>query len=217
MRTGLLLTNLVLGICGGGVAVAAAAERVGSPTQLGVRSSASVKDVLVDEYDYVTKTRATLTADTQGFDAGEELTSVRGSGMTVFCGARTAIGLGMCLGDSDGDGAFDHRYIRNASNRLAEDARLRPPVPYRLSETMDDQAYKYELVYLGTAKGKAKFGYREYVDDFERPVFRQDLTYTLDPGDTTIQFLAVLLTIHSATKKQIEYTVHKGFDLDNHR
>jgi hypothetical protein len=84
-------------------------------------------------------------------------------------------------------------------------------IPYSKEETSSDSK-GYELLYEGIAGDVIKLAYREYTDNFARPAFQQDLSYTLrPPGPTEITFRGVRIEVLAADNNRIRYRVVSGF------
>jgi hypothetical protein len=86
-----------------------------------------------------------------------------------------------------------------------------PPASYHTGNKAIKDGFKYELLYQGLDNGVVRIAYREYTESLARPAFSQNLTYTLNTGNTQIRFRDVLATIHSADNNEIVYTVNAGF------
>lgn len=70
--------------------------------------------------------------------------------------------------------------------------------------------FKQEFIYNGKVGNGLKFIYREYVDDFARPAFTQDLQYDLSESKI-IGFRGLRIEVISATNTNIEYKVLNQF------
>jgi hypothetical protein len=67
-------------------------------------------------------------------------------------------------------------------------------------------------LYEGIAGDVIKLTYREYTNNFVRPAFQQDLSYTLHrPGPTEITFRGVRTEVLAADNNRIRYRVVSGF------
>jgi hypothetical protein len=78
------------------------------------------------------------------------------------------------------------------------------PVPKR-------EYNKQEFIYNGRVGTALKFIYREYVDDYARPAFSQDLQYDLAESKV-IGFRGLRIEVMSATNTNIEYKVLSYFN-----
>jgi len=70
--------------------------------------------------------------------------------------------------------------------------------------------FKQEFTYNGRVGDALKFIYREYVNDYARPAFTQDLQYDLSESKT-IGFRGMRIKIIKATNTKIEYQVLNYF------
>ncbi|MBP92643.1 MAG: hypothetical protein CMC55_00830 [Flavobacteriaceae bacterium] len=66
--------------------------------------------------------------------------------------------------------------------------------------------FKQEFIFNGRVGNALKFIYREYVNDYARPAFRQDLQYDLSESKT-IGFRGLRIQIINASNTKIEYKV----------
>ena len=74
----------------------------------------------------------------------------------------------------------------------------------------NDDYYKQEFIYNGKVGNGIKFIYREFVNDYARPAFTQDLQYDLSE-DKIIGFRGLRLEVINASNTKIEYKVIKHF------
>lgn len=70
--------------------------------------------------------------------------------------------------------------------------------------------FKQEFIYNGRVGNALKFIYREYLNDYARPAFTQDLQYDLSENKT-IGFRGMRIEIINATNTIIEYKVLNYF------
>ena len=66
-------------------------------------------------------------------------------------------------------------------------------------------SFKTELIYSGITNNTIHMTYREFSNDFARPAFFQNLTYTLDKKKTIITFKNLEFQIIEASSKSITY------------
>lgn len=80
--------------------------------------------------------------------------------------------------------------------------------PFRRLTDLGEQpgAFTAELVYSGLAGGVVRAVYREYVDDYARPAFTQELQYDLG-ADRVIAYKSVRIRVLDATNTTIQYQV----------
>lgn len=185
----------------------------GAFPEIGARTTVSVGEVMVTEYDYLAIGGATLRDEVSGsfwmgrgrLDAGTVLMPAVSSGQDVYCRAQ------QCLRDTDGDGRFDQASTMNAFGLLVNRSDI-SPAAYRVSDTTIKDGHKYELIYQGIDNGVVRIAYREFTENLARPAYSQDLTYTLTPGaDTEVRFRKMSATVHAADNNSIQYTVQSGF------
>ena len=70
--------------------------------------------------------------------------------------------------------------------------------------------YKQEFIYNGRIGNNLKFIYREYVNDYARPAFSQDLQYDLSESNI-IGFKGLRIEILEVTNTKIKYKVLSYF------
>jgi len=75
----------------------------------------------------------------------------------------------------------------------------------------DNEYFKQEFIYNGRVGNALKFIYREYINDFARPAFTQDLQYDLSEGEI-IGFRGLRIQILNASNTKVEYKVLNYFD-----
>ncbi|MFQ5729204.1 MAG: hypothetical protein ACE5GN_02445 [Waddliaceae bacterium] len=124
-----------------------------------------------------------------------------------------------CFSDSSGDGSFDKVRVPRLGLGSWKDI---GGIPFKVEVTRERvgapagqiriKGFKYELLYQGVSDKTLRITYREYINDFARPAFFQEVTYVFNPsGTTTISFKKVEIDILSANNKLITYRVIKGF------
>jgi hypothetical protein len=75
----------------------------------------------------------------------------------------------------------------------------------------DKEYFKQEFIYNGRVSDALKFIYREYVNDYARSAFTQDVQYDLSESDI-IGFRGLRIKIINATNTTIEYIVLNYFE-----
>lgn len=73
--------------------------------------------------------------------------------------------------------------------------------------------FKFELIYSGTTDQKINITYREYVDDFARNAFYQDVTYDLNKSKI-IHFKSLVIEVIKATNSEIIFKVLEDNNLE---
>lgn len=71
--------------------------------------------------------------------------------------------------------------------------------------------FEQEFIYNGRVGNALKFIYREYINDYARPAFTQDLRYDLSESET-IGFRGLRIRIIKASNIKIEYIVLNHFE-----
>ena len=80
------------------------------------------------------------------------------------------------------------------------------------TKTIITDSVLQELIYSGYAKGELKVTYREYVNDYARAAFSQNVSYDHTPNNNTvISFKGARIEVLEANNTQIKYKVIKGF------
>jgi hypothetical protein len=75
----------------------------------------------------------------------------------------------------------------------------------------NDDYFKQEFIYNGRVGNGIKFIYREFVNDYARPAFTQELQYDLS-DDSIIGFRGLRLEVVNATNTKIEYKILNHFE-----
>ena len=75
----------------------------------------------------------------------------------------------------------------------------------------EKEYFKQEFIYNGRVGNALKFIYREYVNDYVRPAFTQDLQYDLSDSKI-IGFRGLRIEIINATNTKIKYKVLNKFE-----
>lgn len=90
---------------------------------------------------------------------------------------------------------------------------MNPPIPYAKEELAipNNQSVKSEIVFNGITRRTLKFSYREYVNDFARPAFFQDVSYDIDRYPNVVTFKNLQIEITAASNSGITYKVLRGF------
>lgn len=70
---------------------------------------------------------------------------------------------------------------------------------------------KQELLYSGVDNGSLKIMYREFSNDYARPAFSQEASYSVKDLPTVISFKGAKVNVIKATNVSITYTVRSGF------
>ena len=78
-------------------------------------------------------------------------------------------------------------------------------------EPGDQSGFRRELIYSGVAQGVLSVSYREYVNDFARPAFTQELKYDLSAG-SEIGYRGARLEIIHAGNTSVRFKLLKPMD-----
>jgi hypothetical protein len=110
---------------------------------------------------------------------------------------------------SDIDGIYTTGFIYNGLNLI----RPKEQIEYIQTKvtTKKKDYFKQEFIYNGRVGDALKFIYREYLNDYARPAFTQDLQYDLSENKT-IGFRGMRIEIINASNTKIEYKVLNYFE-----
>lgn len=222
--------NLVLLLAFGRVAALAALEPSlvrtmrGEDPQRGVVIQKDVGEVVYSKFDYTETTGVRLLEPFQtkhlarriALNEGDFLTGYQRKKAVDFCSDERAVagfqqGDTVCFRDTDDDGRFDQLHIPGTAFGAWAPIKERP-LRYADGISLDaSKGYRRELLYEGISGNVVRLTYREYIDDFVRPAFQQDLTYSLETGaPTEVGFRGARLRVHSASNQTISYEVLSG-------
>lgn len=122
---------------------------------------------------------------------------------------------GYYLVDANHTGYFTYG-IRNLLPGIQHKDMLDKPVKYKVVPAKGEyygQAFKYIALYQGKIGNKIKISFREFMNNFARPAFTQDIEYELESdGTATIGFKGLRIKIIKATNVDIEYAITKSYD-----
>ena len=76
---------------------------------------------------------------------------------------------------------------------------------------ISENGFKRELIYSGTSKGTVSLQYREFINDFARPAFSQELSYDLSEGNE-IGYKGARFLILKATNVSLSVKLLKPLD-----
>jgi hypothetical protein len=202
---------------------AAPQHRVGQSVKLNEVTETSVGDVIFAQFDYIAFRRAVIDAPYSRpvlpfgsfrIQPGQTLFPSVVEGRDAWCSSNPTYFVAgdnrsACYFDGSGSGRFSQAYIVGTLQSIRYDV----DVPYTIQEVPAGRGFKYELLYEGIDRGVVRISYREYSNDFARPAFQQELSYTLEPaGHTTeVSFRGVRLAIEAAGNNSIRYRVLSAF------
>lgn len=117
----------------------------------------------------------------------------------------------VCFVSSNGGSTFAKAKVAPGMVWLNYD--LQSPVRVSKSELIVPRAdaLKSELLYQGYSNKTVKLSYREYVNDFARPAFFQDVSYDVASFPATVTFRSVKLNLLGADNNGLQYEVLSGF------
>lgn len=110
---------------------------------------------------------------------------------------------------SDNDGIYTTGFTEFGINFIEP----KEQIEYiKTSVTVKEKEYfKQEFIYNGRIGNALKFIYREYINDYSRPAFTQDLQYDLSESEI-IGFRGLRIQIIDASNTKIKYKVLNYFD-----
>lgn len=125
----------------------------------------------------------------------------------------------VCFSDESDDGNLDRVRVPRI---MLGSWKSKVFVPYKKEDIKEmtgsfkdrryENGFKFELIYQGASNGTMKIAYREYIDNFARPAFYQEVNYVLNSTDvTTINFKGVEIDVINANNNGITYRTRKGF------
>ena len=110
---------------------------------------------------------------------------------------------------SDNDGIYSTGFIYNGLKLISPKEQI--DYIQTKSKAKDKECYKQEFIYNGRIGNALKFIYREYLNDYARPAFTQDLQYDLSERKI-IGFRGLRIEIINVTNTEIEYKVLNNFE-----
>jgi hypothetical protein len=187
-------------------------------TEVGSSTRAYVGDVVYRKFDikeafegYVSGTGKiagfTVTfADTRGQimlidgqDGGVTRDQVTGS--TLFY---PSIPMGpIALIDADSDGSFEKYWTQGSGGKL------KTPIFVDWVQSNRSKGYRRELIYQGRDGNNLKLFYREFIDDFKRSAYDQEVQYDLSKSEY-VQFKGLTILVEEANNEYLVYTIEGG-------
>jgi hypothetical protein len=151
-------------------------------------------------------------------EVGDFVVPAEAEGSTAYCTEKPAyidpiVGpfKTACFLDKGGAGAFD--LVKAAPGMVWFEKKLELPIRYEQGELQVPRpdSKKYEILYQGISAKTLRLAYREYVNDFARPAFFQDVSYEITQFPVDITFRTVRISVLSADNSGIRYKVLSGF------
>ncbi|MFA6628829.1 MAG: hypothetical protein WCS55_03585 [Sulfuricurvum sp.] len=200
-------------------------KKVGSTPPLNVESIANIGDSLYEEFDYISTPIANLVYRIdKSYYLGKISIAETDTLIKVIVGDEVQYCSQMKTYIDPLVGPYDSVCFKanTKSNEFTEVRvplimlgtwnKLETPIPYKeVLLNVSTKGLKKELLYNGSYKGELKIQYREYLNDFARPAFYQDVSYELHAGDNEVYIKGVNLLFFGNEKNQIHYKVLSGF------
>lgn len=111
--------------------------------------------------------------------------------------------------NSDNDGIYSTGFSEFGINFVEPDEEIE--YIKKRATLKEKEFFKQEFIYNGRVGNALKFIYREYINDYARPAFTQDLQYDLSESEI-IGFRGLRIQIINASNTEIEYKVLNYFD-----
>jgi len=111
--------------------------------------------------------------------------------------------MSIALIDEDSDGVFE-KY-----NYMGQKGKIKNPVYVDWEQSNRSNGYRRELVYQGRDGDNLKLFYREYINDFARPAYDQEVQYDLGESEF-VQFKGLTIFIEEANNEYLVYTIEGG-------
>lgn len=200
-------------------------KKIGSTPSLNLEQTANVGDTLYEEFDYTSTPSANLINKLKmsyylgsiQMTEADNLIKVMIGDNIQYCsqfkhyidplvGAYDTV----CFKSDFQSKKFTE--VRVPLIALGSWSNLVEPLPY--NETflnISTKGLKRELLYNGSYKGELKIQYREYLNDFARPAFYQDLSYEIKNGENEIDIKGVKILFEAQDKNRLKYRVVSGF------
>ncbi len=221
----LLICVVILSGCAAGTIVPLTKYNTGKKPPLNQVSEANVGEPIYSEFDYVESSGVRLT---EGYNASYSLGSISIAPGGFLHGLRIGDEVQYCTKEKAYSdpliGPWD--VVCFSGNKHGAFTKLRvstvyfnywrtpdAPVPFKkASISKDARGKKTELLYEGLSGNTIRVVYREYVDNFARPAFFQEVTYNLNKeGPTELRFKGVKMSILKADNNGIQYVIKNGF------
>ena len=134
-----------------------------------------------------------------GQDGGVTRDQVTGS--TMFY---PSVPMGpIALIDSDSDGNFEKYWTAGTGGKL------KTPIFVDWVQSNRSKGYRRELIYQGRDGNNLKLFYREFIDDFKRSAYDQEVQYDLSKSEY-VQFKGLTILVEEANKEHLIYTIEGG-------
>lgn len=105
--------------------------------------------------------------------------------------------------DENSDSMFESYFY--AGNK----GKIKTPITVEWERSSRSKGYKRELIYQGRSGDNVKLLYREYIDDFARPAYNQEVQYDFSKSNI-LQFRGLSISIQEADNEFLIYTIESG-------
>lgn len=201
-------------------------ERTGRIPELDSVSDATVGSTIFSQFRYWSKTGYQLMSPVSTrlmfgrvqADAGDFVMPSKVDGQAAYCTEKPAYSDALtplfkpaCFIDKAGSGSFGS--VKAMPGMVWIETSLDSPVRYERNELILPRAdaKKYELLYQGISSNTLRLAYREYINDFARPAYFQDVSYEVTKFPADITFRSVRISVLGADNNGIHYRVLSGF------
>mgnify|MGYP006084316479 CR=1 FL=1 len=106
--------------------------------------------------------------------------------------------------DSDSDGVFEKYWYPGSG-----EGKLKTPIFVDWVQSNRSKGYRRELIYQGRDGDNLKLFYREFIDDFKRSAYDQEVQYDLSKS-TNVQFKGLTIQVEEANNEYLIYTIEGG-------
>lgn len=221
----LLICVVILSGCAAGTIVPLTRYNTGKKPPLNQISEANVGDPIYAEFDYIESSGVRLT---EGYNASYSIGTISIPPGGFLHGLRIGDEIQYCSKEKTYNdpvfGPMEVVCFSGAENGTFTKLRHstvffvpwrtpEAPVPFKkASISKDAKGKKTELLYEGLSGDTIRVVYREYIDNFARPAFFQEVTYNLNKeGPTELRFKGVKMRILKADNNGIQYVIKNGF------
>lgn len=200
-------------------------EQIGRAPDLSQDAETPVGGTIYSQYRYWSKTgyrlldpvATKIMLATVNVSAGDFVLPAEADGGVAFCTEKNALIdplVGpikpVCFVDTKNNGNFD--VVKAAPGAVWFKSEI-SPTKYAKGELIIPRpdAKKAELLYQGYSSKILKLSYREYMNDFARPAYFQDVTYDITEFPTTVTFRTVRIKVLKADNNGLRYQILSGF------
>lgn len=195
-------------------------NKIGEYPKRGDIKTVYTGDVIFKAFDYVAISGAKFKniytqkfgLSTLNITPSEKLYSVDKGTYTMYCSENAVIDqVGTsdyaCFKDNNGDGYFDEFSNRYALYWTKIDNIQR--TKYELGDIEIKSGTKKEILYNGFSNNTLNLEYREFVNNFARPAYYQNLHYQFKGKPIQIRYKDIAINIIDANNNMIKYSIMK--------